>query len=718
MTARTLTQSITALLTALLLALALSSITTTAHAQEPWDDPNGGQETVDRKTGQLKSKQSPSLPDQIQLMNRRATSLMEFLQSEVVTYFITWAFRLAQLLAGLVILFSFLRIWRENNGRGGASLFWWFARLGVCLGLVGSSVWLINEFYEVGKDIAVGQSANSVIYRFYDRMQTNFTESYAKIALGTFTVKVNKQDFVVTPVDGSEAFLGVLYDQESTIRDFNNRLNDSSYMLPKLYAWLGACRGILEGADLWLVILAGVLLMAFKILAPFMVVLAIDSKAAARTSYPFLFGTLVLTIVWPSVSYFIRGLAYLFGNIAMAMGDSDPVYAWNEATLQAFRSAGSQPVYTVMFACFTMTVTALCLWISPVIAYQISMGRVYEGVSNAASTWAGAVVGTVMEWYNANVAAKLNQQAATIQATAAYDADTNRAGGELQAANLAAKARQVTSIGQVRGSQIAQLGQIYAARTNQLLTAQTGLVMGVNSAAAAAALAKGDIGVRTTQQVGELKVGQQQETANIEANRAADTQRWWGDKVIMGSGYAGYMLRNEGKGDDGKASLPVRGVATAIEVGGGAYGLYQQHQSIQNRAAGQTDALNKATDARVVIQQQAQQGLAGNQDTYQQQMTVNHQQYAKGLSDAANASASQAAGAVNHGTSVQIGAINRGTSMELQGNQVRYDAQVKSAEITRAAAIEAARLHAMERVLSAISYKIARDIERGFELRF
>ena len=56
--------------------------------------------------------------------------------------------------------------------------------------------------------------------------------------------------------------------------------------------------------------------------------------------------------------------------------------------------------------------------------------------------------------------------------------------------------------------------------------------------------------------------------------------------------------------------------------------------------------------------------------------------------------------------------------MELQGNQVRYDAQVKSAEITRAAAIEAARLHAMERVLSAISYKIARDIERGFELRF
>jgi len=73
---------------------------------------------------------------------------------------------------------------------------------------------------------------------------------------------------------------------------------------------------------------------------------------------------------------------------------------------------------------------------------------------------------------------------------------------------------------------------------------------------------------------------------------------------------------------------------------------------------------------------------------------------------------------VGRGASVQIGAINAGTGMELRGNQERYEAQVKAAEVTRGAATEAARLHAMERVLSAMSHRIARDLERGFELRF
>jgi hypothetical protein len=710
-----------------LLALLLLSFTLLgfAAAQEANNEP----EVIDRKTGQLKTKQSPSLPDQMQLMNRRSTQLIQFLQSEVVVYFSQWTERMAQILAALLILFSFMRVWRENSGHG-ANLFWWFGRLAICLGLIGASPAIINDLYDIGKDIAEGSSGNSVLARFYQKTQANFSESYAKIALGTFTVKVNKQDFVVTPVSGSDAFLGVLYDQESTIRDFNNRLNDSTYMLPKLFAWLGACRGILEGGDIWLSILAGVLLLAFKILAPFMIVISIDQKLAQRVSYPFLWGVIVLTLVWPAVSYFIRGLAYLFGNIAMAMGDSAPVYAWNEVTLQAFRSAQSQPVYTVLFACFTMTVAALCLWVSPVIAYQISMGRVYEGVSNAASSWAGAVVGTVAEWYSANAAAKLNREAATIQANAGFEADTTRAGGERQAADIATRARQESAIGHIKGGQVAQLGQIYAARTNQLLTAQAGLAMGINTAGAAAALAKNDIARQTNQQIGELNIGRQEKLTGIEADRASDTKRWLGDKVMMGSAYAGYMLRSEGKellgdkgageaeGGGGKAPLAVRGAATAIEIGGSAYGLYQQYGSIQDRAAGHVGAVDQATQARIQNQQQAQAAGISNQDQYLHQMTGANQQYSKELSVAANLSASQSAGAVNRGTAIQINAVNHSTGMELQANQVRYDAQVQAAGITREAAIEAARLHAMERVLSAVGNKIARDIERGMELRF
>src|SRR5262249_44939178 len=255
---------------------------------------------------------------------------------------------------------------------------------------------------------------------------------------------------VVTPVEGGDAFLGVLYDQQSTIRDFNNRLNESTYTLPRLLAWLGVCRGILEGGDIWLTILAGVLLLAFKTLAPFMIVVSIDQKLAQRVAYPFLWGTIVLTLIWPVVSYFIRGLAYMFGNVAMALGDSAPVYVWNEATLQAFRNASSQPVYTVVFACFTMTVSALCLSLSPVIAYQMSVGRIYEGVSNAASTFAGAVVGTAIELYSSISAARLNQEAAQIQANASFEAESARARGEQDSNRLSIQGRQYREVAGVK----------------------------------------------------------------------------------------------------------------------------------------------------------------------------------------------------------------------------------------------------------------------------
>jgi hypothetical protein len=88
------------------------------------------------------------------------------------------------------------------------------------------------------------------------------------------------------------------------------------------------------------------------------------------------------------------------------------------------------------------------------------------------------------------------------------------------------------------------------------------------------------------------------------------------------------------------------------------------------------------------------------------------------LSEAADASASRAAGGVSRGASVQTDAIKAGTGMELEGNRARYEAQLGAAEFTRGAAVEADRLHAMERVLGAMSHKIARDLERGFELRF
>ena len=127
---------------------------------------------------------------------------------------------------------------------------------------------------------------------------------------------------------------------------------------------------------------------------------AIDQKLAHKVTYPFAWGAGVLTLIWPAVSYFIRALAYLFGNMAMALGDSEPLYNWDYATMYAIKSNFASPVYVVAIATLMMTIAGGCLWISPYLAYRFSMGQVYEGVSAAMSQFAAMMIGTGVEAYS------------------------------------------------------------------------------------------------------------------------------------------------------------------------------------------------------------------------------------------------------------------------------------------------------------------------------
>src|SRR5262245_37399051 len=101
-------RKIESLLAILMFPSIISAFTPVGRAQEgidPGADPDyPGDEQIDRKKGQLKMISSPALPEQIQLMNRRMTGLMEVLQSEVVANTSAWAMRMAQLLAGLILL--------------------------------------------------------------------------------------------------------------------------------------------------------------------------------------------------------------------------------------------------------------------------------------------------------------------------------------------------------------------------------------------------------------------------------------------------------------------------------------------------------------------------------------------------------------------------------------------------------------------------------------
>jgi len=244
------------------------------------------------------------------------------------------------------------------------------------------------------------------------------------------------------------------------------------------------------------------------------------------------------------------------------------------------------------------------------------------------------------------------------------------------------------------------------------MSAQTGMMFGVNSAAATTTLSKGDIAVRNDQAIGDLGVQRDQQSSVIETNRAADTQNWTGDKIVKGSDWLGGKV--EGDGKSGVRTL----IGEGIKVGGGAYGLYQQYRSIQNRAEGQQDALNTATGGLMNNQTRAAQGQSANQDVYFTQMTEAHQRFAQGQIDAANASASQAAGSVTRGTSITIGGINQGAALERGANKITFEGSVKAAGQVRDAAFEAARLHALSSVISSVGHNVARNLEHGLTLRY
>lgn len=688
--------------------------------------PLGGSVVAQAPTPQPSPTAQPSrsLADNIAALSVRASQVLPRLQNEFISRIIEWVERIAVGLAAVILLYSFARLWRESGGVGIDAL-WWCIRLGVCLFLLGSGPYLVEQLHGIGKEIAEGNemqgsAGRSMLFEFYRAQRDSFDESYTKFAEGQFTVNVRGETLELegAPANTSTGgLLGVVYDTESTVKDIDRKLDVTSYSMPTLFSIFNATRGIVDAGDLWLIFLAAILLLTAKILAPFAVAVAIDQKLAQKFTYPYVWGVMVLTIFWQPVSYGLRALAYLFGNMAMALGDSDPLYIWDQATMAAIRSPLQHPAYTIVIAAFGMTIIGACLWVSPFITAYIAMGKFYEGISQVVSGFTGALVGTGVETYSASAASAVNAQAGKIQADAGYQADVSRSTGEYQGANLATRARQTMAIAGVRGNQAAQLGQIYAARTNQVMSAQAGMIFGVNSAAATAMLSKNETRVRTTQSISDIGIDQRKQSSNIENARATDTQRWWGDKTIMGTGYAADTIRSVTRTKEGTPLL-ARGAAGAVEIGGGYYGLREQYRSIQNRATGQQDALNQATQGQVANREQAAQGSYTNQDVYLSQMTQNHQQYAAGQTAAANAAAGQAAGGVNRGAGIQMGGINKGTAMELQGNKLRFDSQVKAADISRAAAIQAAKLQALSNVMSTVGRAIAKDIEHGMAMHY
>ena len=635
-----------------------------------------------------------SLSDHVARLSIKASQLLPYLQNEVLSHIQDWIYGIAVAVAVLVLLFSFLRLWRENAG-GNSNLIFFFLRSLFFFGLVGSSIWIISQMAATGREIAEGHEINGsagrgLLFEFYKAQRDSFNESYEKLVMGTFTVKVDGSDFTVRPsTDTAGTFVGVLYDSEGTIKDLDKKLSDSSYTLPTLFSLLNAARTILEAGDFWLLLLGAVLVLIFKVAAPLMMAVAIDQKLAHKVTYPFVWGAGVLTLIWPAVSYFIRALAYLFGNMAMALGDSEPLYNWDNAAMYAIKSNFASPVYVVAIAAFMMTIAGGCLWISPYLAYRFSMGQVYEGVSSAMSQFAAMIIGTGVEAYSATAAASINQLAQNTQAQGTYDAQStearaNREAGMLrnQAAFIAGKAQALSSAqataGAARAAAQAGVSQAYT----MFGSASRG-IPGYNEQMAQISTQRTikDNNASSTRQASETNTDSQ-------VGRKQEWSRGLGNIPLFG----------------GPIDLVREGVAgTVSSASDGKYGalpltLHQRGYDaarIEYTSGVNANAAQSFTQAQVVERQ-----------TGDRMAAISIQQ------------GREAAGAAYAAAGTSIAGHKSALGINNQAVQVEFSGRLSGAEITHKAAVNSAKLQAISTIISRMGSKLAQDIEKGIEMRY
>src|SRR5436305_9965519 len=464
-----------------------------------------------------------SLSDNIAALSQRAGSLIPYINNEIVSKLIGWFELLAWVFGNRWAGFAMLRVMREDNGEG-PKLNWWFGKLALFFMLSGTSLAIINGMSAIGYEIANGNESGqrSVLQNLYLAQRDSFNDSYAKFQQNLFTVKVDGRQTAVNSVPlGSESVLGILVDTDSTIQNFDQKADVSQWNISTMMSWLNFERALIEFGDLILVILGAALTLALKLAMPFMLACIVDKQIASKTTYPFFYGVIALTLLWPSVSKIIRIVAYMWGNVAMAVGDSSPLYVCDYNTMRAITDPLAQPQYTIALAAFAMGLGALCLYGTPFISLYFLSGRIYESVATVTSSWMGAMIGTGIEKYSAEAAASINRQAENTQYNAGYQADVTRSGGQMEAGNMRAQGQRAAQLASIQAALTGQVASTMGAATTQRMISQ-----------AAAGFQDSSTAADVSRSIRETDIGASREVSNIVAGAERDLSMTRGNASI------------------------------------------------------------------------------------------------------------------------------------------------------------------------------------------
>ena len=635
-----------------------------------------------------------SLSDNIAALSQRAGALLPYINNEIVSKLIGWFELLAWVFGNCLAGFAMLRVMREDNGEG-PNLYWWFGRLALFFMLSGTSLAIINGMSAIGYEIANGNETGqrSVLQNLYLAQRDSFNDSYAKFQQNLFTVKVDGRETSVNAVPlGSESVLGILVDTDSTIQNFDQKADVSQWNISTMMTWLNFERALLEFGDLILVILGAALTLALKLTMPFMIACIVDKQIASKTTYPFFYGVIALTLLWPSVSKVIRIVAYMWGNVAMAVGDSSPLYIWDYQTMRAITNPLAQPQYTIALAAFAMGLGALCLYGTPFISLYILSGRVYESVATVVSSWMGAMVGTGIEKYSAEAAASINRQAEATQYNAGYQADVTRSSGQQEAGNMRAQGQRTAQLASIQAALTGQTAATLGAATTQRMIIQ-----------ASAGFQKSSTAADVSRSVRETNIGASREVSNIVAGAERDLSMTRGNASVGKIEKAMEVTESAIPSD---APL-LRGLVTWPKV-----------EAVNARQNVATNATTQFSRDMVQNQETTANRVVNSSQQYQTEMNQAIDKQAGAQIAGVNAGAGQAIGGYQRAASQSRSGVEQNYQLELGANRQVYISQVDAAGQIRGAGLEAAKLRQAAAVIAQVGREISREVGQGMRIRF
>src|SRR5258708_4777941 len=109
--------------------------------------------------------------------------------------------------------------------------------------------------------------------------------------------------------------------------------------------------------EVFLLLLSGFVMVALRLLAPFMVAVGTDKKLAERITYPFVWGTIVFTLIFPVVRDVIIYISYTVGAFGLMLYKGQAIYTIDETTAELVKNNYYDPKFIISITLVTMTVS-------------------------------------------------------------------------------------------------------------------------------------------------------------------------------------------------------------------------------------------------------------------------------------------------------------------------------------------------------------------------